>query len=231
VKKIIVIPARYASTRLPGKPLREIHGKPIIQWVYEKAMESKLKDQVVIATDDERIRDGALAFGAVVAMTSPDCRSGTDRCMEAPLQEKNADIIVNLQGDEPFIRPDMVDILFDVMVKERLDMATLCSPNINEEEYGNPNIVKVVLDRFGFALYFSRSPIPYLRGQGFKGSSKLLRTPSSKLKTVFISISAFTPFPVHSSKNMSPWEKASSKKQNPSNNSGFLKTAIKLRSC
>ncbi|MCX5810433.1 MAG: 3-deoxy-manno-octulosonate cytidylyltransferase [Proteobacteria bacterium] len=160
--KAIVIPARYASTRLPGKALREIGGKPIIRWVYEKAMESKLKDEVIIATDDERIRDRALAFGAVVAMTSPDCRSGTDRCMEA-LQGRNADIIVNLQGDEPFIRPDMVDMLFDAMVKEHLDMATLCCPIEDAAEYGNPNIVKVVLDRFGFALYFSRSPIPYLR--------------------------------------------------------------------
>jgi 3-deoxy-manno-octulosonate cytidylyltransferase (CMP-KDO synthetase) len=162
MKKVIVIPARYASTRLPGKPLREIGGKSIIRWVYEKAMESRLKDEVVIATDDERIRQAGEAFGAEVAMTSPDCRSGTDRCMEA-IQRRNADIIVNLQGDEPFIRPDMVDMLFDVMVKERLDMATLCSPIIDEEEYTNPNTVKVVLDKSGFALYFSRSPIPYLR--------------------------------------------------------------------
>ncbi|MCX5816382.1 MAG: 3-deoxy-manno-octulosonate cytidylyltransferase [Proteobacteria bacterium] len=185
MKKIIVIPARYASTRLPGKPLREIGGKPIIRWVYEKAMESKLKDEVIIATDDERIRDRALAFGAVVAMTSPDCRSGTDRCREA-LQGKNADIIVNLQGDEPFIRSDMVDMLFDAMAKERLDMATLCSPIIDEEEYTNPNTVKVVLDKSGFALYFSRSPIPYLRGQGFKGprvQGAEQTAPNSKLRT------------------------------------------------
>jgi len=186
MRKIIIIPARYASTRLPGKPLREIGGKPIIQWVYEKAMESKLKDEVVIATDDERIRDGALAFGAVVAMTSPDCRSGTDRCMDA-IQGRDADIIVNLQGDEPFIRADMVDMLFDVMAKDHLDMATLCSPIIDEEEYTNPNTVKVVLDKSGFALYFSRSPIPYLRGQGAKGprvQGAEQITPNSELRTM-----------------------------------------------
>jgi 3-deoxy-manno-octulosonate cytidylyltransferase (CMP-KDO synthetase) len=132
-------------------------------------MLSRSKDEVIIATDDERIRQAGESFGAEVVMTSPYCRSGTDRCMEA-IQGRNADIIVNLQGDEPFIRPDMVDILFDAMVKEHLDMATLCSPIIDEEEYTNPNTVKVVLDKSGFALYFSRSPIPYLRGQGVKGS-------------------------------------------------------------
>jgi 3-deoxy-manno-octulosonate cytidylyltransferase (CMP-KDO synthetase) len=165
MKKIIIIPARFASTRLPGKPLREIGGKPIIRWVYEKAMKSRLKDDVVIATDDERIRQAGEAFSAEVAMTSPDCRSGTDRCMEA-IRGREADIIVNLQGDEPFIRPDMVDMLFDAMVKEHLDMATLCSPIVDEEEYTNPNTVKVVLDKSGFALYFSRSPIPYFSVHG-----------------------------------------------------------------
>jgi 3-deoxy-manno-octulosonate cytidylyltransferase (CMP-KDO synthetase) len=162
MKKIIIIPARYASTRLPGKPLREICGKSIIYMVYEKAMLSRLKDEVIIATDDERIRQAGEAFGAEAVMTSPDCRSGTDRCREA-IQGKGADIIVNLQGDEPFIRPDMIDVLFDEMAKEHLDMATLCSPISSDEEYTNPNTVKVVLDKSGFALYFSRSPIPYLR--------------------------------------------------------------------
>jgi 3-deoxy-manno-octulosonate cytidylyltransferase (CMP-KDO synthetase) len=162
MKKIIVIPARYPSTRLPGKPLREISGKPIIQWVYEAAQKSALKDSIVIATDDTRIRDAALSFGAEVAMTSPDCRSGTDRVCEA-LRGKEADIIVNLQGDEPFIRPDIVDLLFSSMELERLQMGTICSPVKDAAEYVSPNIVKVVLDKFGFALYFSRSPIPYFR--------------------------------------------------------------------
>ena len=162
MKKVIVIPARYASTRLPGKPLREISGKPIIQWVYEAAQKSALKDSTVIATDDTRIRDAALSFGAEIAMTSPDCRSGTDRVCEA-LRGREADIIVNLQGDEPFIRPDLIDLLFSSMESERLQMGTICSPIKDAAEYENPNIVKVVLDKSGFALYFSRSLIPYFR--------------------------------------------------------------------
>jgi len=162
MKKVIVIPARYASTRLPGKPLREISGKPIIQWVYERAMNSALKDSVFIATDDERIGNAAISFGADVIMTSPKCKSGTDRIYQA-IKDREADIIINLQGDEPFIRTDIIDLLFYEMEKERLHMATLCCPIEKEADYLNPNVVKVVLDRFGFALYFSRSPIPFFR--------------------------------------------------------------------
>jgi 3-deoxy-manno-octulosonate cytidylyltransferase (CMP-KDO synthetase) len=162
MKKVIVIPARYASTRLPGKPLKEISGRPIIQWVYERALNSALKDSVFIATDDERIKDAALSFGADVIMTSPECKSGTDRIYQA-IKDKEADIIINLQGDEPFIRTDIIDSLFYEMEKERLHMATLCCPIDKEADYLNPNVVKVVLDRFGFALYFSRSPIPFFR--------------------------------------------------------------------
>jgi 3-deoxy-manno-octulosonate cytidylyltransferase (CMP-KDO synthetase) len=162
MKKIIVIPARYASTRLPGKPLRKIAGKPIIQWVYEKALNSVLKDSILIATDDERIRDAAKSFGAEVVMTSPECKSGTDRIYQA-IKDKEADIIINLQGDEPFIRTDIIDSLFYAIEKENLPMATICSPIDNEADYMNPNVVKVVLNRFGFALYFSRSPVPFFR--------------------------------------------------------------------
>ena len=185
MRKIIIIPARYASTRLPGKPLREICGKTILSMVYEKAMLSRLKDEVIIATDDERIRQAGKSFGAEVVITSSDCKSGTDRCMEA-IQGRNADTIVNLQGDEPFIRPDMVDMLFNTMVKEHLDMATLCSPIIDEEEYTNPNTVKVVLDKSGFALYFSRSPIPYFSVHSSRftvHSNSQSPTQNSKLKT------------------------------------------------
>jgi 3-deoxy-manno-octulosonate cytidylyltransferase (CMP-KDO synthetase) len=160
MKKVIVIPARYASTRLPGKPLREIDNKPLIQWVYEGAKRSRLKDNILIATDDERIRDAALSFGADVVMTAPSCESGTERVYEA-IKGSDAEIIVNLQGDEPFIRGDMIDELFSVIEKENLDMATLSCPIGHEGEYRDPNTVKVVLDRLGFALYFSRSPIPY----------------------------------------------------------------------
>jgi 3-deoxy-manno-octulosonate cytidylyltransferase (CMP-KDO synthetase) len=160
MKRVIVIPARYASTRLPGKPLAEIAGKPLIQWVYERASTSTLKDEVLIATDDARIEDTALCFGASVVVTSRDCPSGTDRVYEA-VKGSDADIIVNVQGDEPLIRGDMIDCLFTAFEKEPLDMATLCSPITNEIELESPNTVKVVLDQKGFALYFSRSPIPF----------------------------------------------------------------------
>jgi len=162
MKKVIVIPARYASTRLPGKPLKRIGNKPLIQWVYEGAKGSRLKDGILIATDDERIRDAALSFGADVVMTSPACESGTERVYEA-IKGSDAEIIVNLQGDEPFIRGDMIDELFSVIEKEHVNMATLSCPIGHEGEYRDPNTVKVVLDRLGFALYFSRSPIPYIK--------------------------------------------------------------------
>lgn len=162
MKRVIVIPARYASTRLPGKPLAKIAGKPLIQWVYERAGTSTLKDEVLIATDDDRIRDAALSFGASVVMTSPDCVSGTDRVYEA-VKGREADIIINLQGDEPLIRGDMIDALFSTFEGEPLDMATLCVPLSDKSELETPHSVKVVLDRNGFALYFSRSPIPFFQ--------------------------------------------------------------------
>ncbi len=115
-----------------------------------------------MATDDERIVQAVKAFGGDAVMTSSSCRSGTDRVFET-VRQREVDLIINLQGDEPFMRPDMADLLFSVMENENLDMATLCSPIADEREYHDPNTVKVVLDDRGFALYFSRSPIPYLR--------------------------------------------------------------------
>jgi 3-deoxy-manno-octulosonate cytidylyltransferase (CMP-KDO synthetase) len=167
MEKLIVIPARYESTRLPGKPLLEIAGKPLIRLVYERAGESRLKDGIIVATDDKRIAEAVSSFGAEAVMTSPSCKSGTDRVFGA-IKEKEADIIINLQGDEPFIRPDMADLLFSVMEKEDLDMATLCCPVADDNEYRDPNTVKTVLDRHGFALYFSRSPIPYVRSNSLR---------------------------------------------------------------
>jgi 3-deoxy-manno-octulosonate cytidylyltransferase (CMP-KDO synthetase) len=164
MKKVIVIPARYASTRLPAKPLIEINGKPIIQWVYEKASGSRLKDRIIIATDDERILKVALSFGAEAVMTSPACKSGTDRVYQA-MEGQEGDIVINLQGDEPFIRADMVDTLFSAIERDNLNMATLCCPLKDESELTDPNTVKVVIDKDSFALYFSRSPIPFVRGQ------------------------------------------------------------------
>jgi 3-deoxy-manno-octulosonate cytidylyltransferase (CMP-KDO synthetase) len=160
MKKLVVIPARYASTRLPGKPLLTIAGKPLIQWVYEKAVSSSA-DNVLVATDDVRIREACASFGAEAVMTDPDLRSGTDRVYEA-IRGREGDLIVNLQGDEPFIEAAMIDALFAIL-EEDVPMATLCTP-ISPEEYVNPNAVKVVLDKNLYALYFSRSPVPYLRG-------------------------------------------------------------------
>ena len=162
MKRVVVIPARYGSTRLPGKPLAEIAGKPLIQWVYERASTSTLKDEVLIATDDVRIRDAAISFGASVVMTRSDCASGTDRVYDA-IKGRDAGIIVNLQGDEPLIRGDMIDHLFSALERESLGMATFCSPLVDKSELESPHVVKVVLDRNGFALYFSRSPIPFVQ--------------------------------------------------------------------
>jgi 3-deoxy-D-manno-octulosonate cytidylyltransferase len=154
MKSIVVIPARYGSTRLPGKALLDIAGKSLIQRVYERAGESTLADEVIVATDDERIRDGCLSFGAPVVMTSPDCRSGTDRVHEA-LRGRDADIVVNLQGDEPQIRGDMIDTLVRAMTSEAsfegaaqapviaLDMATLCSYITEPHDYKSPHVAKI----------------------------------------------------------------------------------------
>lgn len=162
MKSIVVIPARYGSSRLPGKPLREIAGKSLIERVYQCALESKLADNVIITTDDERIREKAVSFGAPVVMTSPDCPSGTDRVCQA-VRGMEADIVVNLQGDEPQIRGDMIDTLIAAVKEERVDMATLCSFISDPHDYQSPHSVKVVTDKNGFALYFSRAPIPFMQ--------------------------------------------------------------------
>jgi 3-deoxy-manno-octulosonate cytidylyltransferase (CMP-KDO synthetase) len=162
VKSVIVIPARYASVRLPGKPLLDIAGKPLIQRVYEQARGSTLAHEVLVATDDERIKAGCEAFGAPVKMTSPDCGSGTDRVHEA-VKGRQADIVVNLQADEPQIRPDMIDALIRAVDEEGLQMATLCSCITDPLEYESPHVVKIVRDSSGMALYFSRAPLPFLQ--------------------------------------------------------------------
>ena len=161
----VVIPARYASQRLPGKPLLQIAAKPMIQHVYERACESGA-DQVVVATDDERIRDAARAFGAQVSMTSPSHASGTDRIAEVARQLAWSDdtLIVNLQGDEPLMPPSLLE-----KVAATLDhhadavMATLAVPLDEVSQLFDTNCVKVVCDRDGYALYFSRATIPWKR--------------------------------------------------------------------
>lgn len=163
--KIGIIPARYASTRFPGKPLALIYGKPMIQHVYERASEASL-DKVVVATDDMRIHDAVINFGGEVVLTKPTHPSGTDRCGEvaAKLQLSDEDIIVNIQGDEPFIRKEEINTLISLFENPEVEIATLIKPITQPEEIENPNKVKVVVSKQKRALYFSRFPIPYRRG-------------------------------------------------------------------
>lgn len=159
----LFIPARFASKRLPGKPLADIEGKPMIEWVYERASGASLVDKVVVATDDERILDAVEAFGGLVVMTG-EHSSGTERIAEAvSSSDSKADIIVNLQGDEPLIEPETIDAAIRPMLDDpALNIATLKTPLTDLKEIEDPNVVKVVTDQEGFALYFSRSSIPYL---------------------------------------------------------------------
>lgn len=160
MKIICVIPARYASARFPGKPLVEIGGKPMIQLVYEQALKSKYIQQVYVATDDERIFNAVKNFGGNAVMTSPNEPSGTDRIASA-VTGLDYDIVVNVQGDEPFIDPDSIDKTIKAMVDDEQCMVSTPKIRIkNEEDYLSPHCVKVVSDTNDYALYFSRSPIP-----------------------------------------------------------------------
>ena len=159
----IIIPSRYASTRLPGKPLLEIAGKPLIQHVYEAARAS-LAERIIIATDDERIRNSAMAVGAEVIMTSSHHNSGTDRLAEvvALMNESDDSIIVNLQGDEIGMPASLLNQVASALHSNpEKSMATLCAPITDTADYNNPNIVKVVFDNRNTAMYFSRSPLPW----------------------------------------------------------------------
>jgi len=161
---VIVIPSRYASVRLPGKPLRLIAGKPMLQHVYERATESGAAD-VVIATDDERIAQAAKLFSAKCFMTSADHRSGTDRLAEVARKVEWPDdmIIVNLQGDEPLMPPELINQCASLLNDTRADVATLASPILSDRDFNDPNVVKAVIDSDNFALYFSRAAIPHSR--------------------------------------------------------------------
>src|SRR5262249_31902805 len=159
----IVIPARHASSRLPGKPLLKQTGKYLIQHVYERALQSKLAKQVVVATDDSRIVAAVESFGGRVMLTRREHPSGTDRVAEVA-RRVEGDVIVNLQGDEPLIDPEALDTLIGLLRQDAgAGMATLATPLHSAEQYHNPNCVKVVTDEAGNALYFSRSPIPHVR--------------------------------------------------------------------
>ncbi|MCE7603614.1 3-deoxy-manno-octulosonate cytidylyltransferase [Vibrio fluvialis] len=160
----VVIPARYQSTRLPGKPLADIAGKPMVQWVYEQAMQSGA-ERVIIATDDARVEQAVLAFGGTVCMTSPDHQSGTERLAEVVklMGIEDDHIIVNVQGDEPLIPPSIIRQVADNLAASQAPMATLAVEISHEDEVFNPNAVKVVTDKDGYALYFSRATIPWDR--------------------------------------------------------------------
>lgn len=163
MKVAAFIPARYGSTRLDGKPLADIGGKPMVQWVYERASKARLVGSVTVATDDERVLKAVEAFGGTAVMTSPLHKSGTDRIAEAAAGVE-ADVIVNIQGDEPMIEPGMIDAAIEPILNDAaLLVSTLKTRIIDEEEYLDPHSVKVATDSNGFALYFSRSPIPYSR--------------------------------------------------------------------
>jgi 3-deoxy-manno-octulosonate cytidylyltransferase (CMP-KDO synthetase) len=166
IKALGVIPARYASTRFPGKPLALLAGKPLVQWVYERATKARRLDEVIVATDDQRIFDCVKQFGGAVRMTRPDHPSGSDRVAEAA-RHSDAGLIVNIQGDEPLMAPEAIDLGVELLASHPDDrVGTLVRPLARPEELGDPNVAKVVLADDGHALYFSRSPIPHVRGGG-----------------------------------------------------------------
>jgi 3-deoxy-manno-octulosonate cytidylyltransferase (CMP-KDO synthetase) len=170
MKLIGVIPARYGSTRFPGKPLAPIAGKPLIQHVIERCKAARLLQEVIVATDDPRIRDVAVKF-CRVEMTSPDHPSGTDRIAEV-IQRTSGDGAVNIQGDEPLINPSVIDAVAAALANA--EMSTAAVPIKNVEEYDNPNVVKVVVNATERALYFSRRTIPYVRDAANRSAAKQL---------------------------------------------------------
>ncbi|TYO99501.1 3-deoxy-manno-octulosonate cytidylyltransferase (CMP-KDO synthetase) [Geothermobacter ehrlichii] len=176
----IVIPARYASTRFPGKPLADLLGKPMIQWVYERCRDSRLARRVLVATDDGRIADAVRAFGGEVMMTRSDHPTGTDRLAEVA-ESLAGDLIINVQGDEPLIDPQSIDLAAEPLLEdESVAMGTLCTPLASADEFMNPNVVKVVCDGRGRALYFSRAPIPWPRDMAERMDEVLRVTPARR---------------------------------------------------
>ena len=167
MKAICVIPARYSSTRLPGKPLKDICGKPMICRVYERASRAKSVAEVIVATDDERILQAVEKNFGKAIMTRADHKTGTDRLAEVAEKFPDVEVIVNVQGDEPLIEPALIDELVSEFVKDKnLQMATVATELTDADEMNNPNNVKVVFDKNNDALYFSRSLIPYPRNAG-----------------------------------------------------------------
>jgi 3-deoxy-manno-octulosonate cytidylyltransferase (CMP-KDO synthetase) len=160
-----IIPARFASTRFPGKPLVDIAGKSMIQRVYEQAKKCIHLTEVIVATDDTRIYDHVLNFGGAAIMTSADHQSGTDRCAEVALQHSQYNVIINIQGDEPYIDPEQISKVASCFNNTDTQLATLVKKIQNEQELFNVNSPKVVINKLSEAVYFSRSPLPHIRGQ------------------------------------------------------------------
>ena len=173
MKVVAIIPARYGSRRFEGKPLADILGKPMIQWVYEGVSESKLINQVIVATDDQRIMEAVEQFSGKAVMTSADHATGSDRVAEVALKLR-AEVIVNVQGDEPLLRGGIIDQAIRALLKDpSVPLSTLMTRIEDVKDWINPNVVKVLVNQKGFALYFSRSPIPYPRDLNIE---KLLST-------------------------------------------------------
>ncbi|ERB67018.1 3-deoxy-manno-octulosonate cytidylyltransferase [Vibrio coralliilyticus OCN008] len=173
----VVIPARYESTRLPGKPLADIGGKPMIQWVYEQSLQAGA-EKVVVATDDARVESAVQAFGGVVCMTSSEHESGTERLAEVVKVMNIPDdhVIVNVQGDEPLIPPAIITQVANNLASSQAPMATLAVEISHEDEVFNPNAVKVLTDKDGYAMYFSRATIPWDR-DNFANGDKVIAQP------------------------------------------------------
>ena len=174
VKALAVIPARYASSRLPGKPLIPLAGKPMIQHVWERACRAENISRVLVATDDDRILQAVRGFGGEAVMTRPDHPSGTARVAEVAAHA-GADIVINIQGDEPLLDPAAISSLLPPFDEQSVSLATLCTPIREHRDIMDPNIVKVVLDFQGDALYFSRAPIPWVRGDGRPSAPRHLK--------------------------------------------------------
>ena len=164
MKTVIIIPARYASTRLNAKPLIKVGGKPVIQWVYEQAKTVKAADDVIVATDNQEIFDTVKSFGGKVEMTSTEHKSGTDRIAEVISRHNEYDLIVNLQGDEPLISTENITTAINLLKNDpNADVATLVKVVKDKEEVENPNLVKCIFDKNNYAIYFSRNKLPYER--------------------------------------------------------------------
>lgn len=180
---IVIIPARYNSTRFPGKPLYPLKGIPVVQHVYENSRLARLVDDVIVATDNETIFERVAAFGGKAVMTDGKHTSGTDRIAEVAAS-MNYDIIVNVQADEPLIRSEMIDNVITILDDKRASIGTLAKKIEDPAEIADPNIVKVVFDKEGFAFYFSRSPIPFHR-DGWKLQGKGQRAKNKGFKCTF----------------------------------------------